>query len=269
MTFWPSLFVSHGAPTFAIEPGRAGAQLAALGQALGKPRAIVVVSPHWMTREVEITAALRPETIHDFGGFPRALYALQYPAPGDPALAARVQQHLASQGIRAHLHPERGLDHGAWVPLRHLYPQADVPVLQVSMPFDLDEAQAFALGEALAPLAHEGVLVVGSGSLTHNLYEFRAGTTEAAPYALAFVDWVRQAVVDADGPRLIQTLSLAPHAARAHPTTEHFLPLLVAAGAARLRAPMTVLDGGIRHGVLAMESYLFGQGVALDVPALV
>lgn len=264
MTAMPSLFVSHGAPTFALEPGLAGAQLRALGRALGRPQAIVVVSPHWMTRGVEITAAAQPETVHDFGGFPRALYALQYPAPGAPELAARIQAVLAGGGIAASLNAGRGLDHGAWVPLLHLYPQADVPVLQVSLPLDTDAASAFALGRALAPLAHEGVLIVGSGSLTHNLYEFRMGDVPQAAYASEFTAWIREAVVAGDVQRLLQALELAPHAARAHPTTEHFLPLLVAAGAARAALPATVLDGGIRHGVLAMESYVFGQAVVLQ-----
>lgn len=266
MATMPSLFVSHGSPMFALEPGLAGAQLRALGQALGKPRAIVVVSPHWMTPGVEITATDRPETVHDFGGFPRPLYALQYPAPGSPELAVRVQQQLQSQGLAAGLDARRGLDHGAWVPLLHLYPDADVPVIQVSLPFDTEEAKAFALGQALAPLAQEGVLVIGSGSLTHNLYEFRSGQAQVASYAQEFSAWVRQAVQDGDTARLLQTLRTAPHAARAHPTTEHFLPLLVAAGAAS-GAPRaaTVLDGGIRHGVLAMESYVFGQQIAVDV----
>jgi 4,5-DOPA dioxygenase extradiol len=265
MTTLPSLFISHGAPTFAIEPGLAGAQLRALGRALGKPKAVVVVSPHWMTRGVEITAAAQPETVHDFGGFPRELYALRYPAPGAPELAARAQEVLRAAGIAASLDPRRGLDHGAWVPLLHLFPDADVPVVQVSLPFGTDDAGAFALGRALAPLAGEGVLVVGSGSLTHNLYEFRMGDAEEAAYAREFSEWVRQAVLDGDTARLRQTLARAPHAARAHPTTEHFLPLLVAAGAARAAAPATVLDGGIRHGVLAMESYVFGERVALQL----
>ena len=265
MATLPSLFISHGAPTFAIEPGLAGAQLRALGHALGKPRAIVVVSPHWMTRGVEITATSRPETVHDFGGFPRALYALQYSAPGSPELAARIQQQLQSHGIAARLDPRRGLDHGAWVPLLHLYPDADVPVIQVSLPVDTDEAKAFALGQALAPLAPEEILIIGSGSLTHNLFEFRSGEAQAAPYAKAFSAWVRQAVLAGDTARLLQTLAAAPHAARAHPTTEHFLPLLVAAGAASTPHVATVLDGGIRHGVLAMESYVFGQELMLDV----
>ena len=264
----PALFISHGAPTFALEPGVAGAQLGVLGRTLGKPRAVVIVSPHWQTRgAVGIGAASRPETVHDFGGFPRALYQLSYPAPGAPDVARRVQQLLAEAGIRALLVGEQGLDHGAWVPLMHLFPDADVPVVQVSMPVDLDARKAYELGRALAALADEDVLVIGSGSLTHNLYEFRTGSTEEAAYAREFSQWVRQAVLAGDRDRLIATLEQAPHAQRAHPTVEHFLPLLVALGAARETLPATVLDGGIRHGVLAMESYVFGARVDVDAAA--
>ena len=265
MTTMPSLFVSHGAPTFGIDPGQAGAQLSELGQLLGQPQAIVVVSPHWMTRSVEITATERPETIHDFGGFPRALYELQYLAPGSPALALQIQQQLAASGIPVRIDTRRGLDHGAWVPLLHLYPDANIPTLQVSLPFDTDEQSAFKLGEALRPLGQEGMLIIGSGSLTHNLYEFRMSETEgdAAAYAEEFSSWVRQAVMSGDKERLLQTLQIAPHAKRAHPTTEHFLPLLVAAGAAHSLEPSTVLNGGIRHGVLAMESYVFGEKLSI------
>lgn len=265
MTTLPSLFVSHGAPTFAIEPGLAGAQLRALGAALPRPNAILVVSPHWMTRGVQITAAERPETVHDFRGFPRALYAIEYPAPGSPDLAARGRQVLHAAGIAATLDERRGLDHGAWVPLLHLYPDADIPVVQLSIPFDTDAAKALALGRALAPLAAEGVLIIGSGSLTHNLYEFRMGDATEAAYAREFSHWIRQAVVDGETEQLVHALERAPHAERAHPTTEHFLPLLVAAGAAGDATPATVLDGGIRHGVLAMESYVFGQRVSLPL----
>jgi 4,5-DOPA dioxygenase extradiol len=264
MDVMPALFVSHGAPTYALEPALAGAQLGVLACKLAKPRAIVIISPHWMTRRIEITATERPQTIHDFGGFPRPLYSLQYPASGDPILALQIQQLLADQGLAAHLDTRRGLDHGAWVPLLHLYPDADVPTVQVSLPFDTNEAQAFAMGRALAPLAQEGVLIIGSGSLTHNLYEVRLddADAEAAEYAAEFVAWVRQAVLAGDANRLQQALKIAPHAHRAHPTTEHFLPLLVAAGAGSLQA-VTVLDGGIRHGVLAMESYVFGMRLTL------
>jgi 4,5-DOPA dioxygenase extradiol len=267
MSPMPSVFVSHGAPTFALEPGLAGAQLRALGISLGKPRAVVVVSPHWMTRGIEITSTDRPETVHDFGGFPRALYSLQYRAPGAPHLAVHIQQVLASQGIPARLDALRGLDHGAWVPLMHLYPEADVPVVQVSLPFDTDPAKALALGRALASLTQSEVLIVGSGSLTHNLYEFRMGEVLEAHYAKEFSEWVRQAVLEGDMARLEQTLEIAPHATRAHPTTEHFLTLLVAAGAASIPTPVTVLNGGIRHGVLAMESYVFGRTLNVDVQA--
>jgi 4,5-DOPA dioxygenase extradiol len=259
MNKMPALFVSHGAPTYALDPGLAGAQLRQLGQILGKPRAVVIVSPHWMTRGIAITATGSPQTIHDFGGFPQPLYSVQYPAPGDPQLAWQIQQILADQGWASELDPQRGLDHGAWVPLLHLYPDADVPTVQVSLPLDTDEASALALGRALAPLAQQGVLIIGSGSLTHNLYEVRLDNpnAQAAAYAAEFVAWVRQAVVAGDVARVQQTLKIAPHAHRAHPTTEHFLPLLVAVGAGSTQA-VTVLDGGIQHSVLAMESYVLG-----------
>jgi len=264
----PALFLSHGAPTFALAPGRSGAQLAALGRQLDRPRAIVVVSPHWMTRGVRVTGALQPETLHDFGGFDPRLDDLVYPAPGDPVLARRVAGLLTEAGWPAQVDPERGLDHGAWVPLLHLFPDAGVPVLQVSMPADLDSPSAYRLGQALAPLAREGVLVVGSGSLTHNLYEFRMGSTAPADYAREFTHWIREAVQSGDTERLVGALERAPHARRAHPTSEHFLPLLVALGAAPEERPATVLDGGIEHEVLAMESYVFGREVALEPAAL-
>lgn len=260
------LFVSHGAPTFALRPGLGGAQLGALGRAIERPRAIVVVSPHWMTRGVSVTAAQQPRTIHDFGGFDRALYDIAYPAKGDPALAQRIADMLDSAGWNASLDPARGLDHGAWVPLLHLYPQADVPVVQVSMPHSLDAKAAFELGRALAPLADDGVLIVGSGSLTHNLYEFRMDAAADAQYASEFAAWIRQAVQAGDRDKLLGALERAPHASRAHPTSEHFLPLLVAFGAARDPLPATVLQGGIEHGVLAMESYVFGRAVRLEAP---
>jgi len=260
----PSLFVSHGAPTFALEPGLAGANLMALGSALGKPRAVAVVSPHWMTAGVAVTAALRPRTIHDFGGFDPALYEIEYPARGDPELAGAIVAKLRTAGWDASLDDSRGLDHGAWVPLLHLFPQADVPVVQVSLPRDLDAPSALQLGRALASLGDEGVLVIGSGSLTHNLYEFRQGATAPAAYAREFAHWIREAVLAGDAARLGSALREAPHAARAHPTAEHFLPLLVAVGAARDVLAATVIDGGIQNAVLAMDSYVFGRAMALE-----
>jgi 4,5-DOPA dioxygenase extradiol len=265
MSMMPSLFISHGAPTFAMEPGLAGAQLRALGLALDKPKAVVVISPHWMTQGIEVMAIDQPQTVHDFGGFPRELYNLEYPAVGSPELAVQIQQLFAQQGVRVQLNLRRGLDHGAWVPLMHLLPQADVPVIQLSMPFDTNERKAFALGQSLAPLAQDGILIIGSGSLTHNLFEFRTGEVQEAAYAHEFSCWVRQVVQMGDMDRLEQALELAPHALRAHPTKEHFLPLLVAAGAAPIKTPVTVLNGGIQHGVLAMESYAFGKEMELNI----
>jgi 4,5-DOPA dioxygenase extradiol len=258
----PSLFISHGAPTFAIEPGLAGPRLTALGRALTRPRAVLVVSPHWMTPSPRVGLVARPQTIHDFGGFDPSLYEITYPVDGHPELARRALDLLQSAGWAPQPDERRGLDHGAWVPLRHLYPAADVPAFQVSLPSRLDGDTAWAFGAALAPLADEGVLIVGSGSLTHNLAEFRSGpgsdAAYAAAYATDFAAWVREAVVQGDSARLRQTLALAPHAHRAHPTAEHFWPLLVAAGAAASALPATVIEGGITHGVLAMDAFLFG-----------
>jgi 4,5-DOPA dioxygenase extradiol len=262
MSRLPSLFVSHGAPTFALEPGLAGPRLAALGRALPRPQAVLVVSPHWMTPTPRVGTAAQPATIHDFGGFDPALYQLSYPAPGQTQLAQRTVERLRQAGWQAQADERRGLDHGAWVPLRHLYPDAGVPAFQVSLPSRLDAAAAWAFGQALGPLADEGVLIVGSGSLTHNLHEFRSGHGQDEAYVAEFSAWVREAVEQGDRARLLRTLDDAPHARRAHPTAEHFWPLLVAAGAADATRPVQVIEGGITHGVLAMDAYAFGMAGA-------
>lgn len=257
----PSLFISHGAPSFALEPGLAGPALTALGRQLPRPAAVLVVSPHWMTREPRVATTAAPKTLHDFGGFAPALYQLNYPAPGHPALAARSVAVLRNAGWRAEPDAQWGLDHGAWVPLRYLYPQADVPVFQLSLPLGLDGPQALALGQALAPLADEGVLIVGSGSLTHNLGEVRFDAPQNAPppYVRAFTDWVEQTLTRRDHEQLMRVLELAPEARRAHPTPEHLWPLLVAAGAAGDAAPATRIEGGTTHGVLSMDACVFGE----------
>jgi 4,5-DOPA dioxygenase extradiol len=202
---------------------------------------------------------VQPETIHDFGGFDPALYRLSYPTHGHPALARRTVELLNKAGWAAQADERRGLDHGAWVPLMHLFPAADVPAFQVSLPSRLDAERAWAFGQLLAPLAEEGVLIVGSGSLTHNLYEFRSGHGRDDAYVADFAAWVRDAVERGDRARLLRTLDEAPRAGRAHPTPEHFWPLLVAAGAAGASTlPVRVIEGGIAHGMLAMDSYAFG-----------
>ena len=256
----PSLFVSHGSPMFALEPGRLGPTLQQVGAGLSDLAAIVVVSPHWQTHGVRVTGAAALDTIHDFGGFPPPLYALQYPARGAPELATDVVALLADAGFDAALDPARGLDHGAWVPLRYLKPAADVPVLQVSLPRDFDAAGALRLGRALAPLRERGVLVVGSGSLTHNLHEFRQHVADPE-YAQAFADWIADAVQRGDVDALVGYRDRAPQAARAHPTEEHYLPLLVALGASAPDESRRLLVGGMTYGTLSMDSFGFGLPV--------
>lgn len=258
MTRAPVFFISHGAPTFALEPGKLGARLNALGKGLSGVGAVLVVSPHWQTEGVKVMADKAPATLHDFGGFPRPLHELQYPARGHPQLAVEATRLLADAGFEASLDDGRGLDHGAWVPLLHLLPAADIRVFQVSMPHDLNATGALRLGRALAPLRQRGVLIVGSGSMTHNLHEFRLSATGEASYVREFAAWVRQAVLADAADTLADYRQRAPHAGRAHPTEEHFLPLLVAIGAnAGESAARTVADE-ITYGMLSMESYAWG-----------
>ena len=253
----PSLFISHGPPTFALEPGEAGARLRELGERLPRPKAIVILSPHWQTSVPKVSNTLKHETIHDFGGFPDALYELKYEPAGDPDLAYRMIELLRLDGWEAEADSTRGLDHGAWVPLLHMYPAVDVPVVQVSMPQTLTPKSALAMGQSLAPLADEGVLIIGSGSLTHNLSEHRMQFKQPSERALAFRDYVHRALAAGDEQALLTALDDAPNAEWAHPTSEHFLPLLFVAGAAAEGARAEIIDGGFVNGVLSMDSVRF------------
>jgi 4,5-DOPA dioxygenase extradiol len=256
MTTAPTLFISHGAPTFAIEPGLLGPALNTLGQQLSGAKtvkAVLVVSPHWQTRDVTVMTTPAPETVHDFGGFLAALYDLQYPVAGHPQLATEVGRLLTQASWTVGVDARRGLDHGAWVPLRHLLPNADIPVFQVSMPMDLDTVSAFELGKALAPIRESGVMIVASGSMTHNLYEFRHSGAAEQDYAIEFTHWISQDIAG-----LLDYRQRAPHAQRAHPTEEHFLPLLVALGALSDGEATQIIDAGIANSVLSMESYAWG-----------
>lgn len=253
----PVLFISHGAPTFALEPGKLGPQLHTLGAALEGITAILVISPHWQSRDVRVMSTVQPETMHDFGGFPEALYLLRYPAAGAPDMARAAASLLHAAGFAVTLDDQRGLDHGAWVPLYHMLPDASIPVFQVSMPVNLNESQAFALGRALTPLRRQGVLILGSGSMTHNLSEFRGSDNTPAPYVEEFAAWVHKVITRNDAAQLLEYRTRAPHAVRAHPTDEHFLPLLVALGASTADDAVEVLDGGITHGMLSMASYFW------------
>lgn len=261
MTRIPPLFVSHGAPTLALEPGRAGAMLTRLGRDLPRPESILVVSAHWEAAAAVVSAALQPATIHDFHGFPAGLYELHYAAPGAPALAARVAALLGAAKIGCQVVPDRGLDHGAWIPLRFMYPQADIPVTQLAVSPVRGAAWHLALGQALAPLAGEGVLVLGSGGLTHNLRELRmhAPDDEAPDWVREFADWITEAIEAGDAAALVDYRARGPQAARNHPTEEHLLPLLVALGAAGADAAGRRLAGGVTYGVLAMDAFVMGS----------
>jgi 4,5-DOPA dioxygenase extradiol len=250
-------FVSHGAPSLALDSSDpTHAFLRGFGAALGRPRAVLCISAHWETERPALTAGDAPATIHDFYGFPEPLYRLRYPAPGAPALALRVREFLAAAGHDAHLDLRRGLDHGAWVPLMLMYPQADVPVLQLSVQPARDGAHHLALGAALAPLAAEGVLVLGSGGATHALREaftsVRDGETATPAWARAFDDWLA-AALGTDDRAALARWEQAPEARRNHPTPEHFLPLLVAAGAGRGAAAQ--VNSGFAWSVLSMAAY--------------
>lgn len=255
----PVFFISHGAPTFAIEPGVLGPRLQTLGRQLPDIKAVLVLSPHWQAQDVTVMTTLQPQTVHDFGGFPASLYALQYPAAGQPELAREAARLLAAAGFATQLDERRGLDHGAWVPLMHLLPEADVPVFQVALPFNLDTRQALMLGQALAPLREQGVLIVASGSMTHNLYELRQSASAPEAYAREFAAWVKTAVLANAIDSLVHYRSEAPHAERAHPTEEHFLPLLTALGAQGDGDTAQLIDGGMTYGVLSMDSYVWGM----------
>lgn len=258
----PALFVSHGAPTFALDPGMLGAKLTELGQQLPELAAVAVVSAHWQTAGIEVMRTEAPKTIHDFGGFPPKLYRLQYPAPGAPAQALKTAAILKAAGLESKFEDARGIDHGVWVPLLYLLPSALVPVYQVSLPFSLDASGALQLGRALAPLRREGVLVMGSGSLTHNLGEIGRFDPSLAQYATEFTSWIRAHVQRRDIDAIVDYRRRAPHAKRAHPTEEHFLPLLVALGASDAGDTVSVIEGGMTYGVLSMESYAFARPVS-------
>ena len=254
----PVLFISHGAPTFALEPGVLGARLREIGSSLESLSGVAIVSPHWQTRDLRVATSARPETIHDFGGFDPKLYTLSYPAPGAPDLALATIRLLADAGLPAIGDAQWGLDHGAWVPMMHLLPEARVPVYQVSVPYNLSTQGAIELGRALAPLRDQGVAIVASGSMTHNLSEFRGATNGVAPYVSEFTDWIRAAVLKRDMGALVDYRKQAPHAVRAHPTEEHFLPLHVAIGATDDGEAATVIEGQTTYGIINMESYGWG-----------
>lgn len=252
----PSLFISHGSPMLALEPGASGPALAHLAAALPRPRAILLVSVHWESSALRVTSAAQPETWHDFGGFPPALYQLQYPALGNPQLAADIVQLLGAAGLRAQLDPERPFDHGAWVPLSLMYPAADIPLVQLSLPSRQGPEVQTRIGRALAGLREQGVLLIGSGSITHNLGEldWHAGPEVIEPWAQDFRDWIVARLAADDEAALHDYRQRAPAAVRNHPSDEHLLPLFFARGAG---GQFKVEHSGFTLGALGMDIYSF------------
>jgi 4,5-DOPA dioxygenase extradiol len=256
----PTIFLSHGSPMLALQNSPARRFLQGLGGSLPQPKAIVVFSAHWETMSAPtVSLAERPATIHDFGGFPKALFDIQYHAAGAPEVAEQAAVLFAAAGIPFGRSMQRGLDHGTWVPLSLMYPQADVPVTQISLVRGAGPAAHETLGRALAQLRHEGVLVIGSGSLTHNLYEFRGQAVDspAPSWVSEFEIWMRERLEAGDHAALLEYRNCAPSAVQNHPTEEHLLPLFVAMGAAGAGAKAQLLHSSIEHGVLAMDAYAF------------
>jgi len=262
----PSLFVSHGSPMMALEPSPARTFLAGLGHDLPRPRAILMVSAHhdaaYQGGRATVTSSPNPQTIHDFGGFPDELFAMRYPAPGDPALAERIVALLGDHGLTVTADPERGLDHGAWVPLSLTYPDADIPVVQLSIASNASPEWHHVLGQALTPLRDDGVLIVGSGSITHNLralFSARPAIDAPAPaWVTGFTDWVAERMAAGAVDDVLHAVERAPHGHDNHPTMDHILPLFVAMGAGATPFAAERLHTSTTYGLLGMDVYSFG-----------
>jgi 4,5-DOPA dioxygenase extradiol len=262
------IFISHGSPMTALEPREAGAFMQRLGPAIdaafGRPKAVLAVSAHTLARAPVLLAGARHEAVYDFGGFDDKLYTLRYDAPGAPALAPQVETLLRGAGIDVHRVEQGGLDHGIWTPLRYMWPAADVPVLPLAFVPTWSPRQLFEFGAALAPLAAQGVLVMGSGSITHNLRRVFAGGLRANAEApeiaesAAFRQWIWQRSQARDWDVLFDYRAAAPHAVDMHPTDEHLLPWYVAAGAGGRDSPAVRLHDSQTFGSLGMDSYAFG-----------
>ena len=249
----PAVFFGHGSPMNALGGPYAEAWRE-LGEAIGKPRGVVMISAHWETRGLGVTAQARPETIHDFGGFPAELHAMQYPAPGSPDLARRV-----AELTQAHAVESWGLDHGTWSVLTHVWPDADVPVVQLSLDRTLTARQHYELAKALNPLRDEGVVIAGSGDFVHNLRTWkRAGEDSPYPWATGFNEAVKAAFVRGDHDALIDWVDLAEDAQLSVPTDEHYLPLLYVAAQQRPGEAVSFFNDEIIGGSISMTGVRIG-----------
>jgi 4,5-DOPA dioxygenase extradiol len=255
----PTLFVTHGAPDLALHDVPARQFLQELGASLPRPKAIVSVTAHWESSEPLVGGAAHPATIHDFGGFDRRLFQIRYPAPGDPALAERVACLLKTAGLPAAIDGTRGLDHGVWVPLLLMYPDARIPVVPLSIQPDRGPEHHLKVGRALQSLRNEDILVLASGSFTHDLRRFRGQPIDAETPAdvAAFADWFAAALAERRMADLLGYRGRAPHAKDNHPTDEHLLPLFVALGAAGSDFQAERLHASATYGFLRMDAFAF------------
>ncbi len=255
----PALFLSHGSPMLALTDAPARDFLRGLGRELGRPAAILVASAHWETEVPTFNSVARNATIHDFYGFPPELFAMRYEPPGAPEVAQKAAALLAAAGLPSAIDTARGLDHGAWVPLTLMYPAADIPVLQVGIQPHRDPAHHLRLGQALAPLRDDNVLIIGSGSFTHNLRLLRRDAADGAqpPDVVAFADWFDTAIAEGRTEDLLAYRTRAPYAERQHPTDEHLLPLYVALGAGGEKPVAERLHTSAMYSALRMDAYAF------------
>jgi 4,5-DOPA dioxygenase extradiol len=251
----PALFISHGAPSIALEQDGFTRAVASFGESLRGARAIAVVSAHWQARGVRVNAVARPETIYDFGGFSEELYKIRYEAPGDPALGREISTLLGG----APLEESRGWDHGLWVPLRILLPDATIPIVEIAQPYPTTPSELLRIGQALAPLRDRGVVITGSGGIVHNLRAIHLADKNAPvdDWAREFDDWFAKHLATRDFETLMRYRDIAPHANLAGPTPEHFEPVFVALGASRPTDSLTTIYEGFHYGNLSMRTFAF------------
>jgi len=263
MTECSSLFISHGAPTLAIEPSSAHDFLKIARADFEKPKAIIMISAHHIASGPLVTTGTKPKTIYDFSGFPETLYNITYPAPGEPRLAFKIIDQLKKAGFDAEGDPNRGYDHGVWVPLHLMFPEADIPVIQVSIDLGKSPRWHYDLGRALAPLQQEGALIIGSGGATHNLRAFFKGgyqrDADSPQWVASFADWLSGKIQKGDISAVLNAVETGPDGHRNHPTMDHILPLFVAMGAGGEQAKGVRLHKSTTYGVLAMDAYAFSE----------
>ncbi|BFM08406.1 4,5-DOPA dioxygenase extradiol [Halioxenophilus aromaticivorans] len=255
----PAIFIGHGSPGNVMEDNTATAMWEQLGQELGKPKGIICVSAHWYTQGTAVTANQAPRTIHDFGGFPQVMYEMQYPAPGDPELAAKVVDLLSEEGAR--LDDSWGFDHGCWAILIKIFPEADIPVVQLSIDKTKGNDYHYRVGQKLAQLRGEGYLILGSGNIVHNLavMDWR-GRDKTYPWAQRFGDYIRQSITDNTPENAINYLHFGVDAEYSVPGPDHYLPLLYVMGARQPEDSVEFRSNYVEYGSLDMTSVIFQPG---------